>query len=197
MKTSNWLYITDDTNENRFILGEHGNNIIACIGLNPSTAKPNDLDPTLNTVKNIAQNNGFDGWIMYNLYPQRATDPVDLHIEIDNNLNSKNLAAILKSIVNLNIKTVWLAWGDLIDQRDYLYYSIVKLYDSLNDLNFEINWQIVDLPTVKGNPRHPLYKKHTSQLQKFDMTEYIETIARPKIHGKGFDRILVDGNEFK
>lgn len=194
---TNWLYIKDKENENRFILGENGNKIIACIGVNPSKAKPDDLDPTLKTVKSIAISNGFDGWIMYNLYPQLSTDPDELHENIDHNLNISNQTAILKSIVNLKINTVWVAWGDLINHRDYLFYSIVKLYDSLMDLELEINWKIVDEPTIKGNPKHPLYKKYSSELKEFKMNDYIEEIARPKIKNKGFDDITIDGNIFK
>src|SRR5690606_17601605 len=73
-----WVYLKNDENTLRYVLGEKGNKTIACIGVNPSTATPEKLDPTLKKVKTVAKHNGFDGWIMYNLYPQRATNPNDL-----------------------------------------------------------------------------------------------------------------------
>ncbi len=77
MTETKWLYFNNSLNSHRYILGEKGDRILACIGVNPSTAYPENLDPTLNSVKNIALHNGFDGWVMYNLYPQRSTNPKD------------------------------------------------------------------------------------------------------------------------
>jgi hypothetical protein len=148
-------------------LEKNGTSILACIGVNPSTAIPEQLDNTLKKVKTIANNNNFDGWLMYNLYPQRATNPVDLNDEIDYGLKLMNNYTIVKSILNLKIKTVWVAWGDLINERNYLYYCLVDIYEKLKDQN--ITWKIVDIPTMAGNPRHPLDQKGASTLEDFDM----------------------------
>ena len=47
------LYYKNKTDTERYILGESGKNIVACIEINPSTALPNSLDPTLKKVKSI------------------------------------------------------------------------------------------------------------------------------------------------
>ncbi|MBI2419155.1 MAG: DUF1643 domain-containing protein, partial [Ignavibacteriales bacterium] len=70
-----WIYEKSTNNSARFVLGETGKKTIICIGVNPSTATPDKLDPTLESVKRIAKHNGFDGWIMLNIYAQRSTDP--------------------------------------------------------------------------------------------------------------------------
>ena len=67
------LYLGDDTE--RFILGESGANPIICFGINPSTANDIKYDPTILKIRKIASENNCDGWIMLNLYPQRATNP--------------------------------------------------------------------------------------------------------------------------
>ena len=70
-----WLYVPNDYSEYRYILGTRGSNPLICIGINPSTAQPDDLDNTLKSVERIALGNGFDSFIMFNVYAQRATDP--------------------------------------------------------------------------------------------------------------------------
>ena len=70
-----WLYAPNFYSEYRYILGTRGKNPLICIGINPSTAKPNDLDNTLKSVERIALGNCFDSFIMFNVYAQRATDP--------------------------------------------------------------------------------------------------------------------------
>ncbi len=179
IKEIHWLYENSSTNKERYFLGEHGDHMIACIGVNPSTASPNNLDPTLKKVKKIASFNGFDGWIMYNVYPQRATDPNALDSSLNTDIYTCNLKSIRASILELNIKTVWLAYGDLIAKRDYLYLSLFAIYDSLKDL--DLNWCIINSPTKKGHPRHPLYQKSASNLLPFDMSHYIDTIVGPKL----------------
>ena len=62
----------------RFLLGQHGKKELLAIGLNPSTANEQRLDPTSRNIKTIAQNNGFDGWWLTNLYPHRTPKPSEL-----------------------------------------------------------------------------------------------------------------------
>lgn len=192
---TNWIYYNDNNNELRYILGEKGENILACIGVNPSTATPEKLDPTLKKVKRIAEFNEFDGWLMYNLYPQRATDPTDLHEEIDYEHKRNNNFAIVQSIKNLKIKTIWIAWGDLIKKRNYLYFCLIDIYEQLKEENIE--WKIVDIPTMSGNPRHPLYQKSESKLSLFNMENYIENVAKKKIKGKKYEIVTINNVEFK
>lgn len=170
-ETREWLYVNNTTNTVRYLLGEKGENMVACIGINPSTAKPNALDNTLKSVKRIANFNGFDGWIMFNVYPQRTTDPTHLHKEIDYDLQLKNMEVLSKSIRDLKIETIWVAFGDLIEIRAYLPYCLVDLYSQLKPL--DLNWKIISKPTKKGHPRHPLYKPTESPFINFDIEKYI------------------------
>ena len=45
-----WLYAPNFYSEYRYILGTRGKNPLICIGINPSTAQPGDLDNTLKSV---------------------------------------------------------------------------------------------------------------------------------------------------
>ena len=78
-----WLYVPDFYTEYRYILGTRGRNPLICIGINPSTAAPDDLDNTLKSVARIAAGNAYDSWIMFNVYAQRATRPDDMDRELN------------------------------------------------------------------------------------------------------------------
>ena len=59
-----WLYVPPFYTEYRYVLGTVGQNPLLCIGLNPSTAKPDKLDRTLQSVERVAAFNGFDRFLM-------------------------------------------------------------------------------------------------------------------------------------
>ena len=71
--SARWLYVPPFYSDYRYILGTRGQKPLICIGINPSTAAPGELDNTLKSVERIALGNGFDSFIMFNVYAQRAT----------------------------------------------------------------------------------------------------------------------------
>ena len=58
--SSRWLYVPPRYDEYRYILGTRGEKPLICVGINPSTAEPNDLDNTLKSVERIAHFNGYE-----------------------------------------------------------------------------------------------------------------------------------------
>ena len=73
-----WLYVPNRYSEYRYILGTRGKRPLICVGINPSTAAPDRLDPTLQSVERVALSNGYDSFLMFNVYAQRATRPDDM-----------------------------------------------------------------------------------------------------------------------
>ena len=61
-----WLYAPNFYSEYRYILGTRGQKPLICVGINPSTAAPDDLDNTLKSVERIALHNGYDSFLMFN-----------------------------------------------------------------------------------------------------------------------------------
>ena len=114
-----WYYEPHTYQPYRFVLGRVGRHPLVCIGINPSTAQPGALDPTLKSVERLAAANGFDSWIMFNVYPQRATDPNDMDKTPDRALCDENLLW-LRAVLAETEPTMWAAWGTLIEKRDYL-----------------------------------------------------------------------------
>ena len=87
--------------EVRYALIQKGNRMLFVVGLNPSTADTEKPDPTMQSVMRIAEYNGYDGFVMINLYPKRATSPKDLPQACDPVLHRNNLEYIKKVLVEL------------------------------------------------------------------------------------------------
>lgn len=171
-----WLYVPNDYNEYRYILGTRGNNPLICIGINPSTAAPNDLDNTLKSVERIAKGNGYDSFIMFNVYAQRATKPDDMDEELNTALHEENMKAFeyILSIYKDETPSVWAAWGTIVEKRGYL----KKCLRDMVDISYKYNakWFSSGAVSKKGHPHHPLYLKKDSGLDKFDMEKYLDIL---------------------
>ena len=128
--TEKWLYVPDFYSEYRYILGTKGQKPLICIGINPSTAKPDDLDNTLKSVERIALGNGFDSFIMFNVYAQRATSPKDMEKECNYHLHAENMKAF-EYVLSLSedAPAVWAAWGTIINERDYLVDCVLDMIE--------------------------------------------------------------------
>jgi hypothetical protein len=168
---NDWLYETENKNIIRYILGTKGINPLICIGINPSKAKPNDLDNTLESVQRIAIINGFDSWIMLNIYPQRATNPNDMHQKIDTSIHEINLSHIKELLCQYSNPVIWAAWGTLIEKRKYLIECLNDIYILTSTYNCK--WVKFGKISKKGHPHHPLYLKSDSTLELFGIKDYI------------------------
>lgn len=168
-----WIYVPDFYTEYRYILGTRGRRPLICIGVNPSTAEPDRLDNTLKSVERIALHNGFDSFIMFNVYAQRATRPRDMEGAENRLLHRENMAAfeyILRS--GGPAPAVWAAWGSVLEIRGYLKTCVSDMID-LGE-RYGAQWYSAGKRTKQGHPHHPLYLKKDSPLDAFDIRSYCE-----------------------
>ena len=190
MKEGNkWLY-KPETVENcsriygdkpveiRYILGEKLNHdsekVLICIGINPSTATPEKLDPTLIRVQDYANRQEYGAWYMLNIYPQRATNPKDMHLDdtFSMEIHLQNLRAIESLLSTIEEADVWCAWGAIIDDKKRKYLSDCLYGDSEKGIKGIISLFNGDYifkaygVSRKEYPRHPLILKKIDYLQR-------------------------------
>ena len=164
-----WIYDHDEPLA-RYSLGQEGANPLVCIGVNPSTAVPYNLDPTVAGVARFAAEKRYDGWLMFNLYPQRATNPNNMHQRFEIKIHQKNLDAIERLVCDQSL-TIWCAWGTLIEKRAYLSRCLLEMYEIFESAH--CTYFKRGALSKAGHPHHPLYLKKTAPLEFFDLKEYV------------------------
>ena len=169
-----WIYAPNFYSEYRYILGTRGKNPLICIGINPSTAKPDDLDNTLKSVERIALGNGFDSFIMFNVYAQRATNPDAMERTCNLILHKENLEAF-RYVLSISEKpAVWAAWGAIIEKRKYLPGCVRDMVAVGQE--YGANWYCAGAITKKGHPLHPLYLRKDEKLKHFPIDTYLDSL---------------------
>ena len=167
-----WIYVPDFYTEYRYILGTRGVRPLICIGINPSTAEPDHLDPTLQSVERVAGHNGYDSFLMFNVYAQRATRPKDMERERNEALHRANMEAFDYILSLSECPAVWAAWGNIIEQRAYLKGCLSDMI-AMGERH-GARWYTAGRRSVRGHPHHPLYLKADSPLEDFAIREYCE-----------------------
>ena len=172
-----WIFDHDYNDTVRYTLGQpatgKGKKNLVCFGINPSTARPNDLDNTLKSVKRIAKRGGFDGWIMLNVYPQRAKNPNDLHDFLQEDIHIRNVEHVTRVLVEYN-GTILAAWGTLINKREYLKDCLQDIYKASKKT--KTKWVSVGKISKEGHPHHPLYLSNKEMPEDFEIQNYIDSL---------------------
>ena len=172
-----WIYVPDFYTEYRYILGTRGADPLICIGVNPSTAEPGNLDNTLKSVERIAASNGYDSFIMFNVYAQRATRPDDMDRELDPRLHRANMDAfrwVLSGVGPGAAPAVWAAWGAVIEKRPYLPGCVRDMV--LIGEEYGARWLCAGKCSKRGHPHHPLYLKKDEKTVDFDVRAYLDSL---------------------
>lgn len=120
------------------------------ICMNPSFADQTQSDKTVNRLIGASIDNAHAGWMMLNLYPERATDASNLS-PYDPKLSEANCAVIEHQLRKFGASEVLGAWGDL--KHPTLRQARINVLDTLDQLG--VTLFTFDGLTTSGNPRHP------------------------------------------
>lgn len=171
--------IRSNDGKHRYVFGIDGDNPIIIFALNPSDGKHPRIelgekyDPTQIRIKNITSSNGYDGWIILNLFPVIATYPEDLKgIWNRNNescretieMNIRYIKDILKDYPESDI---WATWGNNIEQNRIFIEGFLEIMNIIGIK--DRNWIYFDKLNGTGHPKHPLYMK--KDVEKTKLTE--------------------------
>jgi hypothetical protein len=124
---------------------QEGDNLVAFVGLNPSTADETKNDPTVTRCIKYAQTWDYDGMFMLNIFAYRATDPKVMR-EFYAPVGPDNNKWILNTVKECRL--VVACWGN---------------HGSFLERGKVVASMIQDLKCLKitkaGHPSHPLYLK--------------------------------------
>ena len=141
--------------DHRFALGRvltptRSQNPLVVIAMNPSYADHSESDKTVNTVIAASSMLGHDGWIMLNLYPERATNSRHLR-DFDASLWAQNWTAIEQVLDTFGVSEVLGAWGN--PQHRTIRQAKTSMLAALTARGASVYY--FGDPTAQGNPRHP------------------------------------------
>lgn len=159
----------------RFALGKSGSRKLFTVGLNPSTATKEKSDTTVAKVEGVARQNGFDGFVMLNLYPVRSTDFNELPLDVDAQAFSENLNCIEALVAANPTSVVWAAWGESIHARRYFVAAARELFSRLQ--KYDTAWQHFGTLTNSGHPRHPSRLNYAWSFSELDTHRYVQTLG--------------------
>ncbi len=124
---------------------------VAFVGLNPSTADAHVDDPTIRRMIGFAQHWGFPGIRVSNLFAVRMTNPASLvGVEVPIGPDNDAVLSGLGQVADL----VVVCWGNdgIFKERCD---EVAKILPPAKCFGL----------TLLGQPRHPLYLPHTTELQ--------------------------------
>lgn len=130
-------------------------NMVAFVGLNPSTADEKTLDPTLRRCVRFAMDWGYNAFCMVNLFAYRATDPLDMKAQGLHAIgpqNDEHLAFVARH--SSTVVAAWGAHGGWLGRDDGVRALLASESVELHCLG----------KTRDGHPRHPLYMKRDTEL---------------------------------
>ena len=124
------------------------------IGINPNRADANDDDQTTRRLKFFAEENGYGGYMLTNLFGYRSPDPLEL-ATVEDPIGPENDESLLT--LHKLCKDVIFMWGNegVLFERDK---KIIEMFP--NALCFGRSKK-------NGNPKHPLYLKNTTKLVRY------------------------------
>lgn len=164
------LYASGNDDKHRYVLGDPGERPLFTFGVNPHIANRTKSDRTVSLVRNVARNAGYDGFVMFNVYPVRSKTVDELPAEPDLVALEENACAIDHVLKQYRSPHIWAAWGNDVGQRPYLADTVAFLAHRL--AKYEPKWLCFGKPTKLGHPRHPSRLSHEWQFHTFDISCY-------------------------
>lgn len=119
--------------------------MITIIGLNPSTANAELDDPTIRSCIRLTEANGFDGFVMVNLFTFITAYPSVLLANINDGNRQESDETLRRMIANTHLTVcAWGKWPEFVNERASKVLELVE-----NPRCFGVN--------KDGSPKHPLY----------------------------------------
>ena len=127
---------------------------VAWICLNPSTADAETDDPTVRKIVGFSERWGYGGFVLFNLFALRATDPRELLRHPDPVGPNNQIQEIAERVKAVGPDPPILAWGRL----------DMKFVDRAMEMACALGESRCLGYTSEGHPRHPLMLAYKTEL---------------------------------
>ena len=170
------IYARNHDNSARFLLGTEGKKKLFVMGVNPSTADARHADHTIRKIEGFIRRAGFDGFVMANIYPARATNPHLLDLQANQHLIDQNITQIITQLQQVESPLIWAAWGNTIEKRAYLFPCLEHLKNAIRP--YHPKWLQCGSLTRRNHPRHPSRLSYDMPFQEFEIDRYCESLNK-------------------
>lgn len=137
----------------RYMIGKKGDNPLVGICMNPSAATMLKSDRMVNRFIEISRDLGRDGWILFNLYPERGTNPSNQQRCFSDKLMDNNIRVMKESITEYHINEILLGWGA--PPNGVISNAEARMLCALDELVSRNEIQLICLGNLlKGHPRY-------------------------------------------
>ena len=146
----------------RYALGKNCKSceeMVICIGLNPSTATDKIPDRTFNKIRKIVEHNEYDDFVILNICPQRSSNPKNVKYNEDD--ATKNCKIIQKYLDKYPKAPIWCAWGNNI------YLEELEKYRAKVEEMISTRECFCTSVNKTGEPKHPLFEKENAEFNPF------------------------------
>lgn len=131
--------------------------------LNPSTADAYEDDATVRRVRGFTMREGYDGFVIVNLFAYRATEPIELtRVDPEVVEGSENVQTVGRWLFDPRVAVVICAWGGSGAHRGLPESAARRALESARS-TLAVPFKCFAL-TTNGQPVHPLYLPGRSQL---------------------------------
>ena len=123
-----------------------------------------------------ARGHGYEGFVLVNLCPVRATDCRTLPEMVEPGLLKANLDAVGNVAASVHDLILRAAWGAPILMRPFLVNAVVAIRACVE--RFQRGWRRFGPLTIGGHPRHPSRLSYAWTFAPFDRADYLERFRR-------------------
>lgn len=146
--------LSKNVKELRKYSGNFDENIFTTILMNPSRADLNVSDRTVSKVIKVSKDLGYKGYLIFNLYPLRATKNIHLG-KLNKSILDENLKIIEDYIKKFKIKKIFTLYGNT-NNNECLGVAKEKTIELLN--KYKVKTYCFGI-NISNDPKHPLYIK--------------------------------------
>lgn len=155
----------------RYIIGKEGSNPLILFTLYPEDHSLAKWGATIRKVVKLSEALNNDGWLIINIYPIKINSISEIdHVE-NIQLVYRNRDIIKELFNRYNITTVLAAWGNEVEENNFLWFELKNL---LKRFPNNIKWITIGELSKQGHPVFDDKVLKLSKMKSFVIEDYLK-----------------------